>query len=210
MGEPEFLIVYHEPGDPSEHRRVQELAARIRELAGVELEAIPLREFKRCSRCRRVYLLMFTRGGHWLSLREKGVNAAHIPPSVTAAAVAEELERRGLDRVMLVALKARRLVRGQSEDLELIARLLQARGLRAEARILDSLEPPERPETREPVAPVALLAGRLVRAACMLTKGPCLGPFIDYGWWHLLAWITSDIRAGLGENPGGPRRAPRG
>ena len=191
----EFLVVYHEPGDPSESARVHTLVGQVRQLTGVDVETSTLKGFTGCRGCKRVYLLMFTRGGHWLSLREHGVDAVLVPPYVTASAIVAELERRGLDHVLLVALRAKRLVDEQLSDIEFIGRLVAAKGLSVEVRILDGVRTAARPETGAPVAPLALLLGKLVRAACSLTQGPCLGPLLHYGWWHILAWLASDIRA---------------
>jgi len=193
--EAEFLVVYHEPGVSSENARVRTLVEQVRQLTSVDVKAATLKGFTGCRHCRRVYLLMFTRGGHWLSLKERGIDAVLVPHHVTASAIVTELERRGLDHVLLVALRAKRLVDEQLSDIELIERLLTAKGLRVEVKILDSMKAVTRPETGAPVAPLALLSGKLVRTACSLTKGPCLGPLLHYGWWHILAWLASDIRA---------------
>ena len=190
-----FVVVYHEPGDPSESERVHKLVEQVRLLGNVDVEAVSLKEFAGCSNCRRVYLLMFTRGGHWLSLKEYGVEAVLVPPYVTASAIIAELDKRRLDSVMLVALSAKRLPDTQRYDLELIRKLVAAKGLDAEVRLLDEIRAAEKPETTKPVAPLALLSGRLVRAACSLTEGPCLGPLLHYGWWHILSWLVSDMLA---------------
>lgn len=190
-----FVVVYHEPGDPSESERVHRLVEQVRLLGGVDVEAVALKEFTGCSSCRRVYLLMFTRGGHWLSLREHSVDAVLVPPYVTASAIVAELEKRRLDSVVLVALRAKRLVNAQRYDLELIGKLVAAKGLDVEMRLLDKMSAAEKPVTAKPVAPLALLSGRLARAACSLTEGPCLGPLLHYGWWHILSWLVGDMLA---------------
>jgi len=193
------LLVYHKPGIPSERAKVEKLAAMLAG-AGIEAETATIEEAlsKPAPASHRVFLLMFTRGGHWLSLVEKGYRVELMPLHMTAAAIAAEASRRGYSRVLLVALRAHRLRDEQEEDLSRIQRLLEnVYDVHARLDVLEGLshtQPSPSPAPGEAVAPLALLDGRLVRKACSrAAQGQCLGPFIDYAGHLIKAWIIDCV-----------------
>lgn len=202
-----LLIIYHRPGVVHEHARIARFAEKLRS-HGIEARSLTIEEalHEAPEKEAATLLLLFTRGGHWASLVEKGYPAEPIPVHLTAAAIALEARRRGHQRVTLVALRAHRLREQQLQDLEELAALLRGiHGLEATVTVLERLAAP--PEAQGPlegaVAPLALLQGRLVRAACSLAeKGNCLGPFMDYGEPLLAAWA---IDRATGRRPCRPR-----
>ncbi len=193
------LLVYHRPGVPSERAKIEKLAAALAG-AGIEAETATIEEAlsKPVPPSHRVFLLMFTRGGHWLSLVEKGYRVELVPLHLTAAAVAAEASRRGYSSVLLVALRAHRLRGEQEEDILRIKHLLEkVYDIHARLNMLESLSPRQpspSPAPGEAVAPLALLDGRLVHKACSrAAQGQCLGPIIDYADYMIKAWIIDRV-----------------
>ncbi len=190
------LIVYHKPGVAGEARRVEELAQRLRE-AGVDAETATIEEALERSPqpSERVFLLLFTRGGHWKSLVDHGYPVEHIPLHLTGLAVAQEALRRGYQRVHYVALQAHRLREEQLRDLETLTSLTtQVYRVPASYAVLQTMrEAPARPPQGAAVAPLALLHGRLSRIACSAAPDTCLGPFMDYGSNYIAAWILDRL-----------------
>jgi len=187
--QPSPLVVYHRPGRRGEEKRLHALLALLRD-QGVEVGLTSIEEALEAPPT-RAYLLLFTRGGHWRSLVDAGHEAYTIPPWLTGLCMASEARRRGLTGIQLVALRAHRLRELQEADLAAIEAAVRAQGLGARRHVLRSMgqHAPE-PPTGWANAPLALLDGRLARAAC--STGPCLGPFLDYCTRSLAAWIASE------------------
>ncbi len=191
-----MLLVYHEPGVPGSEAMLDALAASLRN-AGIDANLAPLGRVLRegCGGEHKVVLLMFGRGGHWLSLRDAcGVNPFIIEPGVAAAAIAGHAS--GFNIVLLYR-RARRGLDLYSRDLARVARGLRAVGKRVlmlEASRASVAEAP-----RDSVfVPLSMLPGRLVGLARMLAEkhgGTWLPAFAEYGLSFLAAWL-----AGLDED----------
>jgi hypothetical protein len=187
------LLVYHKPGKPGEQEKIEKLRKLLAEL-GYGLDVATIEEALEAPEPgRRVFLLLFTRGGHWKSLVDTGYHVEHIPPHLAACVLAQEARRRRVKALLLVALRAHRLREEQLEDIEHITRLTaKLGGIRTRYTVLPSLSERAEAEPDEHVAPLALLNGRLVHAACPGTRR-CLGPFIDYGAEAIAAWIIDRL-----------------
>ena len=187
--QPRPLIVYHRPGRRGEERRLHALTGLLHQL-GVEAGLASIEEALRAPPA-RVYLLLFTRGGHWRSLVDAGHDAHTVPPWLTASCIASEARRRGVAGVQLVALRAHRLRELQEADLAAIEAAARAQGLETRVHILATMtEEPPVPPRGWAAAPLALLDGKLARTAC--STGQCLGPLLDYCLRGLAAWIASE------------------
>ena len=190
------LIVYHKPGLAGEARRVEELAQRLRE-AGAEAEAVTIEEAlgRSPQPGEKVFLLLFTRGGHWRSLVDHGYTVEHIPLHLTGLAAAQEALHRGYQRVHYVALQAHRLREEQLRDLDWLARITTTLyQVPASYTILETMKAkPPQPPSGAAVAPLALLRGRLSSTACSAAPNTCLGPFMDYGGNYIAAWILDRL-----------------
>lgn len=204
----DIVLVYHKPGKPS---AVGSLKLLLDTLESLDIRAatVTIEEALENSgeyRGKPVFLLMFTRGGHWMQLVEAGLNPYTIPVFLTATSIGREARRRwGEDcSIALAALKTRRPGTHHDKDLEELRRLLS---LYCSTRLvlLDSMSV-EAGERYEYTVPLALLDGMLVEAACKLAVKDCLGPFIAYAYRDLAAWIAwtvAHIKQG-GEGPAQP------
>ena len=189
------VIVYHRPGSSEGPRLLGRLLDLLR-AEGVEAEAFTIEEALENAgglRGRRLYMLMFTRGGHWWSLVEAGLRPRLIPLHLTANAVGREARSRGCTpgSLVLVALRAHRLVEQQATDLEALRRLVGLHCPGTRLLVLQSLHAPPAGEQAGLAAPLALLPGRLAGAACRLGEG-CLGAFASYGLGDLASWILEE------------------
>jgi len=188
------LMIYHEPGIKEEKKRILEL----QQLLGRQgVEAIPLsieEALKTTSsmnpRAKRAYLLMFTRGGHWKSLVDRGFNVSIIPPLLTSMVIGREASSRwGRCRLTLIALRAKRLAAEQRRDVESIKRMLKPY-CDTEAILIPNLdENIAESVNAEFTAPLALFDGKLARIACKIARKQCLEPFSHYAVRDLAAWI---------------------
>ncbi len=185
---PRILLVYHRPGRPSSISYVERLQAMLRGL-GIEAETATIEEAQALRPGRPLFLLMFTRGGHWKSLVDAGHEPLLVPASLFANAAAREAKARWGDcsGLALAALRAKRLHEEQMEDLERIRLLLELHCPGASLHVIDTMGEPGPAEKL--VAPLAFLPGRLSRSACGRTSR-CLGAFAEYALEDTAAWIA--------------------
>ncbi len=193
MGEPDALIVYHEPGVGGSETLLYPLVDRLRGL-GFEALLAPLGEALRgCPAARRVYLLMFARGGHWLSLFEAcGRPPLYIPPHVSAAGLARAVGA-GASLVILYR-RAKRLQRLYTRDVAAIAAGLAAAGVRAYPLEASAARRAWLVATH--VAPLALLPGRLQGLAEWLAGrlgARPVEPFALHSLDLVASWIASTL-----------------
>ena len=191
------LIAYHEPGVEGSESLLAPLAARLYSM-GFDVKLAPLGEaVEVCRRvgARRVYLLMFARGGHWASLRDAcGVEPRVVPVWVSGGAIAEAAGVYG-SRVMLLYRRARRLNELYSADIVRLAAHLEGVGFRVytvESSMAGRFDAPR----VDVVVPLSLLPGRLVEKAAEAARlygGAPLPAFAFYGLGALASWLAWEL-----------------
>ncbi len=187
----DVLIVYHEPGVASSVALLESLSSALR-ARGLRHGLIPLKSVAR-GRCRarRVVLLLFARGGHWLEVREACGTEVHvIPPSVTALAVREAVGST-TRRLLLLYRRSKRLVDVHESDIGRIARSLRALGYGVETATPEDAE--GKITKGLTIVPLSLLPGSLTETAYKLAKAHSLSSlpaFAEYGLPYLAAWIA--------------------
>ncbi len=199
------LLAFHRPGRRGEEARVVGLAEKVETMSmgRLRVDATVVDEVDESAgeRYDGIYLLMFTRGGHWLSVVEAaGVAPKLIPQPLTAAIMAREAVRNGLRRVVIVGLRARRAEHLQLEDLQLIELLLAAWKLDSHHILLETVDSEARLEERwcrsdTLIAPLALLDGGLAENARRLAascNAKHMPPILHVAEPLLATWILWD------------------
>ena len=191
------LIAYHEPGVAGSESLLAPLAAHLYGM-GFDFKLMPLGEAIEACRglgARRVYLLMFARGGHWASLRDAcGVEPRVIPAWVSGRAIAEAAGAYG-GRVMLLYWRARRLNELYTADIMRLAAHLKGMGFQVytvESSMVRRFEAPR----VDVIIPLSLLPGRLVERAAEAARlygGVALPAFASYGLEALSSWLAWEL-----------------
>ncbi len=189
-----LTIAYHRPGMEFEVERLNLLVKVAHKLTGIEKDVVfelkPLDEVSpRDGNC---ILLMPIRGGHALSLEEKGVKVKTIPLQVTVAAIASRAS--GYSSIILVYHQPKRVeaLALALDSLNHIAEML--RGLGFEIHLLEyggSLSGAARGSCI--VVPLTVCKGRISEWARRLAssiKCSYAGVLLDYGFWLIASWIA--------------------
>jgi hypothetical protein len=200
-----ILLAYHRPGRKGEEVRVEGLASKVETISmgrlKVEHSVIDEVDEGAGERFDSIYMLMFTRGGHWLSLIETtGKTAKLIPLPLTAAVLAFQALRAGYNRLVIVGLRAKRAMHLQLEDLQHLKLLLAAWKIDTIHVLLETVDSKAsldkrwcRPQTL--VAPLALLDwgladnARRLAAECGAEAG---SPILHVAEPLLATWIAWD------------------
>jgi len=123
-----------------------------------------------------------------------------LPVHVWASALASEALARGAKGVLMVGLRAKRLVELQLEDLSRASSIARSMGLESKLVLLGGLgEKPPRPPRGWVTAPLAVLPGRLSASACSAAPGRCLGPLMEYAGASIAAWIVDEALSEPGQ-----------
>jgi hypothetical protein len=204
-----LLLVFHRPGRRGEESRVEGLASKIETMSAGRLRVnyaiVEEVEESAGERYDSIYMLMFTRGGHWLSVVEAaGRPPKLIPLPLTAAVLAFQAASAGARRVAIVGLRARRALHLQLEDLQQLELLLAAWKLDSTHLLLETVDSRGSLEDRwcRPgtlVTPLALLDGGLADNARRLAEecGAAPGrPVLHVAEPLLATWILWDALRG--------------
>lgn len=156
----------------------------------------------------KILALLPCRGGHWRHLlnRVRLGKVVRLPPMVVAVVFARSARVRGVRRVVLCYLKARRFRREQEEDIKAIIAALERFGVKAVELALDSLNPSKKGlETMKvkgyAVAPLAIFPGKLVETCHLILQGTLLGPLLVEGFDILLEWAYRVARGWYADQP---------
>ena len=200
-----ILLAYHRPGKPREEERVEQLAQTVAMLArgrlAVDTMVVDEVDEAAGERYDAIYLLMFTRGGHWLSVIEAtGRTPRLIPLHLTATILASRAAETGARRLLLLGLRARRLEHLQLEDLGRLSLLLAAWKLEMSYQLLEAIDSQPKPQEKwcrsdTLVAPLALLDGKLAdhaRALAEACGAAQAGPLLHHSAPAIAAWIAED------------------
>ena len=199
------LLAFHRPGRRGEESRVESLASKIETMSmgrlKVDYTVVDEVDEGAGERYDTIYMLMFTRGGHWLSVIEAaGKPPKLMPLPLTAAVLAFQALGAGAGRVAIIGLRARRALHLQLEDLQQLELLLAAWKLDSSHLLLETMESRGSLDERwcrpgSLVAPLALLDGgladnaRRIAGECNATPGK---PILHIAEPLLATWILWD------------------
>lgn len=197
---PRLTLVYHRPGAPIGYLLLKVFIDALEARLGDHVELVEVNDAELID-SEKILVLLPCRGGHWHHLlnRVKVGKIARLPPTVIAMVFARSARARGVEKMALCYLKARRFREEQDEDIRAIVATLKHFGIEAKTLALDSMEPPKK-ETAVmqlegyAVAPLAIFPGKLTETCHSILKGVRLGPLLVEGFDILLEWAYKVAR----------------
>ena len=147
----------------------------------------------------KILVLLPCRGGHWRRLLNRIVvgRVVRLPPTVIATILARSARARGVKRLVLCYLKARRFREEQEEDIRAIITALEGFGIEAVALGLDSMEPSKKTILSlegSAMAPLAIFPGKLAKTCYSASNGVPVGPLLVEGFDIVLEWAYNVAR----------------
>ncbi|BEP18546.1 hypothetical protein PYJP_18980 [Pyrofollis japonicus] len=190
-----IIIVYHKPGTPEEALPIiRKLTHMVEDALGLRVIAKTIEsvEYIDCEESIETYLLLPTRGGHWLELVEKGCNPKTPPKYLIASIIVRELAKKHRQRPLLVFLKSKRAQILQSHDATMINEFVKLHGYETQTQTLLRTTDDIKPSNADIIVPLAMLPGRFTENAqrtARLYGIESLGAMLSYGFQDIATWI---------------------
>jgi hypothetical protein len=195
-----ITIVYHKPGAPEKALPViTRLVRIIEDTLGMRVVAKTIEGVEPidCEESLETFLLLPTRGGHWLELVEKGCRPKTPPKYLIASVIVRELAKKHHKRPLLVFLKSKRAQILQSRDAAMINEFVKLHGYETQTQTLLRTTDDINPSNADIIVPLAMLPGRFTENAqqtARLYGIESLGPMLSYGLRDIATWIVETVK----------------